>query len=200
MLTAFAVCQLASSAQPAQAGGVPAPSPARRTAAPSTAAHHPGPARDDAATTLGLHWIRPTGQAVLVVRVVDETGPAWPVHAAARLWRTRHVQMVAAQGCAGPGPCIVVREARFGRTGWTGRTRADRGDMSSFVSPVSIFLNDSYDEFPRIRQAVACHELGHALGLAHDDSAASCLQRQAATPRPGVAALVALERLYRLPD
>ena len=143
--------------------------------------------------------MRPSRDPVLRVRVVDRSGPDWPVHAAAFLWRTSHVQLVPALSCGGPDPCVVVSEGRFGRNGWTGRTVASRGLMSSFQSPVAIYLNDSYRLARPVRLAVACHELGHALGLGHNNSATSCLHASAGFARPAPADLSALELLYRLP-
>ena len=172
-----------------------APSFSPRAAAPVGV--HVAPART-AATADGteLSWLLLPSQRTLVVDVVDKTGDAWPVQAASSGWATAHVRYAYVSSCRAGVPCVVVREGSYGRTGWNGLTTAVAGQMFTFTSPVQIQLNDSYGLSASEHRAVTCHELGHALGLDHDNRASSCLQPVAQAARPDSLDRARLEQLY----
>ena len=149
-----------------------------------------------AAEGTGLSWLMLPSQRTLVVDVVDKTGDAWPVQAASSGWATAHVRYAYVSSCRAGVPCVVVREGSYGRTGWNGMTTAVAGQMFTFTSPVQIQLNDSYGLSASEHRAVTCHELGHALGLDHDNRASSCLQPVAQAAGPDSLDRAQLEQLY----
>ncbi len=155
-----------------------APAPTRAaTPAPSAApALRAAPVRAVAPGGTGLHWLMRSGQHTLVVDVVDRTGWDWPVRAASRDWTTAHVRYRYVRSCGAGVPCVVVREGSYGPTDWSGSTDAFGGQMQTFAGTVQIRLNDTYRMSATEHRAVACHELGHALGLDHEGRASSCLE------------------------
>lgn len=69
-------------------------------------------------------------------------------------------------------PCIVVRpywaeDSRYGYAQWWYDSRG--------VSYGIAWLNTRYASTDRQKQAVACHEIGHIIGLAHDPNRVSCM-------------------------
>ena len=124
-----------------------------------------------------LHWER-DGPFDAVVTVVDATGdPAWAkaLRAAAAEWTAGvdHVRLEVRSGpagCdAGAGPATVtvcVHPTRAGSRGATFR-HAREDDHMDFV--VVHMADDT------LRRRLACHELGHALGLVHRPSGPSCM-------------------------
>ncbi len=156
------------------------------------------PVRTAAVGGTGLHWLMRPGQRELVVDVVDRTGWAWPVRAASREWATPHVRYRYGPSCRARMPCVVVREGWYGLTDWSGVTHATPGQMQTFAGTVQVQLNDSYRMSAGEHRAVACHELGHALGLDHDSRTSSCVQSQPHATAPDSLDRARLEAMYRL--
>lgn len=90
--------------------------------------------------------------------------------------------------------CVDVWNGNYGNNGWNGITYFSyvAGTTYRFAeNGVSITLNDYYvTNFPNDNKprSVACHELGHALGLDHNTSQTSCLgpggANRSLTPNP----------------
>lgn len=144
----------------------------------------------------GLHWLLTPGRSILVVEVVVTTSARWPLRAASRQWATPHLRLEVVSSCQPAAPRVVVHEHSCGHTGWVGLTTATADQMSTFHSPVLVQLNDSYGLTGSQYQAVACHELGHALGLDHTSRSTSCLQPVPRSPRPDRTDRTQLERMY----
>jgi len=175
--TAALVGALTATMPAAAATSAPSAAPAAgRSVLPARAV----PLRTAAVGGTGLHWLMRPGQRELVVDVVDRTGWAWPVRAASREWATPHVRF------------------RYGLTDWSGVTHATPGQMQTFTGTVQVQLNDSYRMSAGEHRAVACHELGHALGLDHDSRTSSCLQSQPHATAPDGLDRARLETVYRL--
>ena len=125
-----------------------------------------------------VHWTN-SGFAHPSIIFDDMTSVAWPVAASTYEWNT-------AQGidsyyhqnsCGTPGThCVTLVDANYGNTGWAGLTTLTPDSNHNIVS-ASIQLNDSgYYNAYGYRQ-VACHEMGHALGLGHNVVVTSCLNK-----------------------
>lgn len=99
------------------------------------------------------------------VTVVDHTAGTWPnVGQVAQAWaRSRYVAARVATACKVGTYCVTVEAGEYGDTGWYGATSAT-GQASALIQ-----LNLSYTSDPAQQSAVMCHELGHALGIAHPD-------------------------------
>jgi hypothetical protein len=103
------------------------------------------------------------------VYVENHASARWQVPAATQLWSAGVKNFVLINGrCRPNAPCIKVYEGRYGDTGWIGVTQiAYRGRY--IVGTVTIKLNATYSWYTaRSRRAVACHEIGHAIGAAHN--------------------------------
>jgi hypothetical protein len=69
--------------------------------------------------------------------------------------------------CAIQASRIEVCNAKYGTTGWYGLTQiTTSGDV---ITGASVKLNDSYRQTTEHKNMIACHEIGHALGLWHQD-------------------------------
>lgn len=73
-----------------------------------------------------------------------------------------------------PRHCVPVRRGNYGATAWVGRTTYSYWPSTNeFASgTMEIRLNDYYAPWKR---NLACHEIGHALGLGHNSAQSSCL-------------------------
>lgn len=128
----------------------------------------------------GLHWARP-GSAEVMVPVGDNVGPQWDKYltgAVAKWNKSTVIQSTIVGGKTLPIKCkfvlgtIQICNAAYGLTGWLGLTSVALSN--GHISAMTNKLNDSYYNTPTYNTAgwrsyVACHELGHAYGLAHQD-------------------------------
>jgi hypothetical protein len=115
-----------------------------------------------------------------VVYVEDHTGPAWPVDKATAQWRRAVKGVDIRYGkCAKGAGCVKVRactEAEMaasadGDSMAVGRTTPKPGyqDVCLGTGP-----DDTYEV--DLGLAIACHEIGHGLGLDHNQDKDSCMQ------------------------
>ncbi|GGK19447.1 hypothetical protein GCM10010124_10050 [Pilimelia terevasa] len=108
----------------------------------------------------------------------DRTPRAWPVKEAVRAWnRAPGVDSHwTDRGCPRERRhCVEVRSGDFG-SGWAGNTTYRMTMGRNFVDgSVLVRLNDRYATSTADRRSTACHELGHALGVGHNTSTASCM-------------------------
>ena len=119
------------------------------------------------------------------VYFVNSAGPAWPVRAAAAEWAAVATKVAVRYGpCPRPKPadvkCRLVREG-------TGLSDTNIGATTLLTHNVR--FNPDYAGLPYPqRLAATCHELGHALGVEHNDAADSCMNPeigQGTSTRPG---------------
>ncbi|WP_173085355.1 matrixin family metalloprotease [Phytohabitans rumicis] len=117
----------------------------------------------------------------------DHTPAAWPVRASVTEWnRAVGVDSYWTTGACPTGGrhCVHVWNADYGDD-WVGHTYMEVDSIGFFIDGlVWVELNDRFSSAEDNR-STACHELGHALGLAHNGSVSSCMYWQAiAGPDP----------------
>ena len=127
----------------------------------------------------GYHWAR-TGQ--LSVRIGDNVSAAWDpfVNTAITEWSAaKNIDFVHAAGLTAPSTCAPVYggvqacSGNYGATGWLGY--ATVWTSGGFIVQATVKLNDYYFAQARYntaawRSLVSCQEIGHTLGLAHNDT------------------------------
>ena len=109
----------------------------------------------------------------------DYTGTSWPVHDAQAEWyKAAGIDLYYHyfDGCSSSYHPVWVYEGNFG-TDWYAQTYYVFTSSSHvYRKSATISLNNQIT--PKTygaRRSVACHELGHALGLGHNTSTASCM-------------------------
>jgi hypothetical protein len=116
----------------------------------------------------------------------DYSAPIWPVGRAATKWNeSTHVRVErTTRACPGNGThCVKVVSSDYGTTGWIGLTTYSwDGNRKFRDGKVDVKLNDHYVTNETMGWAVACHELGHAIGLGHNTSKSSCMYKQVQIP------------------
>lgn len=138
----------------------------------------PGPAAN-ANHSLGYHWARMTNPFTLVV--ARSVRPVWNsfIDAAAGDWsRPEKLDITIREGGFDPRACnpssgrVRICSAKYGENGWLGLTQIWNSD--GHIIRATAKLNDSYFSKERFntkrwRQMSVCHEIGHTLGLGHQD-------------------------------
>ncbi len=134
------------------------------------------------------HWARKANPAQL--QIIDSVTATWDysVQDAMREWSYSPVLDMAVvssddtaltrQSCSLVQGRIRICNYAYGSTGWLGLTTSSI-DSLGHIDKVRIKLNDSYTSSWSIagqRNHVACHELGHGIGLSHISSGqGSCM-------------------------
>ena len=127
----------------------------------------------------GYHWAR-SGQ--LSVRVGDNVAAAWKPYLGAAIgeWSAaNNIDFIHAAGQTAPSSCAPVYggvqacSGNYGATGWLGY--ATVWTSGGFIVQATVKLNDYYFAQARYnttawRSLVSCQEVGHTLGLAHNDT------------------------------
>jgi hypothetical protein len=151
--------------------------------------------------TCFVKWSK-NGAARPVIDFVDYSGTDWPVGRAVTEWnKTSGIDSIyrtAGAGCDGaPAHCVNVYSGNYGRTGWVGLATRTLNAAQTYHKKVSVKFNTYYTSNAAQRWNVACHELGHALGLHHNLSTSSCLYyKQSAVKYPTGQDRALLERFY----
>lgn len=129
-----------------------------------------------------IHW----SGSHPVVYFIDSTSDSWPAYSAAFVWNYSTALDVGyrwwTQGCPG-SHCVNIGDYDYGPTGWSGNTSYSFNvSTREFLDDGSVWisLNDYYTYNEDGFMQTACHEMGHALGLAHNTYLAggSCLWYQ----------------------
>lgn len=112
----------------------------------------------------------------------DDTGPEWPVLSQAIAWdgasNVDGIYSSSSASCTS-GHCVTVREAPLGGCdGTLGDTHFDYYSSGHFI-PNSVYIRIDQDcsgLSSTRRRELACHEMGHSLGLDHRPaSSSSCM-------------------------
>jgi hypothetical protein len=119
------------------------------------------------------HW-SDGSQPRAFVTIADFTPSGWPVNAATSTWGTEpNIDVYYTfGGCGGTGHCVDVRLKNMAQTcnNTRGVTTVYR-DNGHYTADTIVRFNDacSSSQFTNTnRRSVACHELGHVMGLDED--------------------------------
>ncbi|WP_375431323.1 matrixin family metalloprotease [uncultured Friedmanniella sp.] len=141
-----------------------------------------------------------------VVYVYDTTAglkkadgtPVWPVKAAAERWDNDNPvdYRYTAKPCPAGAQCVVVKQQEL-----AGNTvgSAVTGSIGTELVSATVTLDKTFGarNSATRRRNVACHELGHALGLAHRSGETSCMTSYVTNQRnPDKTDVTTLVRMY----
>lgn len=123
------------------------------------------------------------GYADPQVRFNDHSSYLWPVDAAVYTWNQTvgidsYYRWNSCPFQAG-ARCVDVWSGNYGNNGWQGLTQLSYVPGTTYriaEQGNAVYFNEYYT--PANYRNTACHELGHALGLAHNISTSSCLYFQ----------------------
>ncbi len=134
------------------------------------------------------------------VSIVANTDAAWgaSVQRAAAQWSAGVVRVLFAQGPA-DGPCTfadpgIVCAGNYGPVLWAGTTQTTVTSRGVIQSSFTRF-NSYWSNIPR--DHLACHEIGHVLGLQHSTDMASCMNPGSPVGQPAQSDFDRLRDLYR---
>lgn len=127
----------------------------------------------------GFHWARTSNTFTL--QLGDNVSPAWDGYLATASddWsKSTVLDTGVVPGASSPKRCnatsgrVQVCNSTYGRNGWLGLASVWASD--SHITQATVQLNDTYFNLPGYntpawRQSVMCQEIGHTLGLAHND-------------------------------
>ena len=137
-----------------------------------------------------------------VVMFIDYTSAAWPVYDSVVKWNQSTALDSGyrwyTKGCNSVN-CAYVHNGSYGANGWNGHTSVNHSGLDPrVILSAYIQLNDSYGLSTTEHRMVTCHELGHALGLDHNDYTSSCLfwYAQAGTTVPNTGDFLMLDSIY----
>ncbi len=128
-----------------------------------------------------------------LVPVHDNSTKAWPVGPAMTNWARSHrlIYRKAEHNCE---RCIKVYSRNYGPTSWAGRTIT--WGLDGRIYKAKVQFNDYFGNYfgprgPRpianYHHSIACHELGHAVGLGHNSDETSCMTTGGTWPIRGSA-------------
>lgn len=122
----------------------------------------------------GYHWGQASG-----LHLIDfvNSSSGWGADSAAATWNccTTHENVISQNPCASGYHCVPVHDANYGNNGWLGLTTINYDPSTSHINTASIQFNDYYNPTATARQHTSCQEEGHAQGLAHLNTASSCM-------------------------
>ncbi len=122
-----------------------------------------------------IHWNR-DGTELAQVYFIDFTGSRWPVSASTWTWNnSSNVKSYYETGCpAWWLHCVDVNEysASDGNFGFT---EISPTDANGHFTSVAVYLNNNYYVSAADDRQTTCQELGHALGLDHQEVPDSCM-------------------------
>ncbi|MFE7075156.1 hypothetical protein ACFU96_34190 [Streptomyces sp. NPDC057620] len=138
------------------------------------------------------------------VYFLDHSGDTWPVTDARVDWYQApgidaYYRWYTA-GCPGGGRhCVHVYSGSYG-TDWYGVTEASTSNGYFVDGTVTVKLNDQITPNTyAARRSVACHEMGHALGLEANNSTNSCMSDPEFPQHPSSDDFAVLNQLYPKP-
>ncbi len=146
------------------------------------------------------HWVKTgPGISVDVGDCLRQTYWRRAVRAAIADWSRSPVVTYRLVGCNAPHREFQIRDGFYGPTGWSGYAKLN---YDLHFTSVPIKLNSSYGAgFSEARRRkTACHELGHALGLAHRTSGSCLVRGDYPRSRPSRHDYDYLEQIYRHED
>ncbi|WP_157631750.1 matrixin family metalloprotease [Catelliglobosispora koreensis] len=133
-------------------------------------------------TTCFVRWSY-NGAVRPIINFVDHSSARWPVGRAVTEWnKTSGIDSIyrtASAGCDGaPVHCVHVYSGNYGNNGWMGITRVTYNSAQTYFATAKVELNNYYGGSLNTDWATACHELGHVLGLGHNNSLGSCMYKE----------------------
>lgn len=109
----------------------------------------------------------------------DQSDNTWPVGTEINVWNQspKIAPRWAPSGCPSVlgSHCVYVLSGGYGNSGWVGRTTLYINPSTGFFVDTTangIKLNSYY---PSVHANIACHEIGHVIGMGHSTSRGSCM-------------------------